>query len=280
MIPTSSGSSYDPNTLRDAIKALQNTYHSKGYNDVSITFRVVQDSSAARANLTFNIVERSQSVIRDIVIEGTQGTSPDFVERQLDFRIGDALNFAKIDETRKRLYSTSVYSTVDFQTEDLPAGSSSAKTKDVRVRIRVREIRPYRLQYGLFFDTDRGAGGILEAENRNFLGQAADLGLKLRYDSDLKEARLYFYQPFVTRIHLKTDVSAFAQSETRKAFEADRIGFSLFQERALPRNYRLDYGYRYDHVRFAERASAGSHNFSDQCARCPADWNGITRYPG
>jgi outer membrane protein assembly complex protein YaeT len=250
VIPTSSGSSYDPNTLRDAVKALENLYRSKGYNDASVTFRVIQDSSAARANLTFFIIERRQSVIRDIVIEGNQQTSRDFVLRQLDFNAGDALDFARIDETRRRLYSSAVYSSVDFQTEDVAAEDTNAKTKDVRIRIRVREIRPYRIQYGLFFDTERGMGGILEAENRNFLGQASDLGLKLRYDSDLKEGRLYFYQPFVTRIHIKTDASAFVQRERRTAFSANRIGFSLFQERNLPRSYRLDYGYRYDHVRW------------------------------
>ncbi|MBN1566934.1 MAG: translocation/assembly module TamB domain-containing protein [Acidobacteria bacterium] len=250
VIPTSSGSSYDPNTLRDAVKALENIYRSKGYNDVSVTFRVVQDSAAAHADLTFYIVERRQSVIRDIVIEGTQGTSPGFVQRQLDFQVGDPLDYGRIDETRKRLYSTAVYSSVDFQVEDLSAKNADTKTKDVRIQVRVREIRPYRLQYGLFYDTDRGMGGILEAENRNFLGQASDLGLKLRYDTNLKEGRLFFYQPFVTKIHLKTDVSAFFQRETRKAFEANRIGFSLFQEKTLPKSYRMDYGYRYDHVRW------------------------------
>ena len=249
-IPTSSGSSYDPNTLQDAIKALENLYRSKGYNDVSVTFRIVLDAAAARANLSFYIVERRQSLIRDIVIEGNQDTSPDFVRRQLAFATGDALDFTKINETRRRLYSSGVYSTVDFQTEEMPAIAPDPRIKDMRVRIRVREVRPYRLQYGFFYDTDRGPGGILEAENRNFLGRALDLGLRVRYDSDLKEGRLYFYQPFVTKIHLKTDASAFVQRETRPAFSANRIGFSLFQERNLPKSFRLDYGYRYDHVRW------------------------------
>ena len=40
------------------------------------------------------------------------------------------------------------------------------------------------------------------------------------------------------------------QRETRLAFSANRIGFSLFQERKLPKSFRLDYGYRYDHVRW------------------------------
>jgi len=40
------------------------------------------------------------------------------------------------------------------------------------------------------------------------------------------------------------------QRETRPAFSTNRIGFSIFQERSLPRSFRLDYGYRYDHVRW------------------------------
>jgi outer membrane protein assembly complex protein YaeT len=251
-VPTSSGSIYNPDSLRDSVKALESLYQSRGYNDVSVTFRVFQNLAEARADLIFTIVERRQAVIRDIVIEGMQSTSRDFIERQLDFQTGDVLNFARIDESRRRLYSTAVYSTVDFQTEELPLKSADAKIKEVRVRLRVREIRPYRLQYGLFFDTERGMGGILEAENRNFFGQAADVGMKVRYDSDLKEGRVFFYQPFVTKIHIKTDASAFIQRETRTAFSATRVGFSLFQERSLPRKYRLDYGYRYDHVRWKE----------------------------
>lgn len=250
VIPTSSGSSYDPNTLQDAIKALESLYQSRGYNDVSATFRIVLDAPKERANLTFYIVERRQSLIRDIVIEGNQDTSTDFVRRQLAFAVGDQLDSAKINETRRRLYSSGVFSTVDFQTEEIPAARPDSRIKDMRVRIRVREVSPYRLQYGLFYDTERGMGGIMEIENRNFLGRALDVGLRTRYDSDLKEGRLFFYQPFVTKIHLKTDASAFVQSETRPGFSARRIGFSLFQEKNIARSFRLDYGYRYDHVRW------------------------------
>ncbi len=250
VIPTSSGSSYDPKTLRDAVKTLENLYHSKGYNDVTVTFRVIQDSPQARAHLTFEITERRQSFIGAIDIEGYSKTSRTFVERQLDFRVGDALDFSKIDATRKRLYGTGVYASVDFQTEEIPAVEADAEQKNIRVRIRLREIRPYRLQYGLFYDTDRGPGGLLEVQDMNLMGRAANLGLRLRYDSNLQEARLYFNQPFVTNIHLKMNAGAFVQRETRSYFSSNRVGFSLFREKSLPREFRLDYGYRYDHVRW------------------------------
>lgn len=252
VIPTSSGSHYDPDTLQDAVKELETLYRRNGYTEVSVRFRVVQDSAAAKADLTFYIAERRQSVIRNVAIEGTGNTDADFVRKQLDFQAGDALDPARIDESRRRLYSTGIYASVDFQTEEVPVAQRGRdpRIKDVRVTVRVREIRPYRVQYGLFLDTDRGPGGLVELENRNFLGRAVDVGLRLRYDSDLKEARLYFLQPFVTKIQIKSDASAFVQRETRPGFSANRIGFSLFQERNLPRKYRFDYGYRYDHVRW------------------------------
>jgi outer membrane protein assembly complex protein YaeT len=251
VIPTSSGSVYNPESLRESIREMENLYHGQGYNDVSITFRVLQDTPNTRADVNFQITERRQSVIRDIVIEGNRGTGLDFVTRQFDFQVGDPLDYEKINETRRRLYSTGVYTTVDFQMEEFAAdGQPAPGRKDVRVRLRLRETQPYRLQYGLFYDTERGVGGLVEAQHLNLLGRATNLGLRLRYDSDLKEGRLYYHQPFVTRLHLKMDASAFWQQETRTFFSAKRIGFSLMQERELPREFRFDYGYRYDHVRW------------------------------
>jgi outer membrane protein assembly complex protein YaeT len=250
VIPTSTGSVYNPGSLQDSTKALENLYRNKGYNDVSVSYRVVQDPRAPRADVTFLVTERKQSIVRDIVIEGNEGTSRDFVRRQLEFKTGDALDQNKVDETRKRLYSVGVYSSVDFQYEEMPGAAPNSKEKDIIVRVRLREVRPYRLQYGLFYDTDRGPGGLMEVQDLNVLGRASLLGMKLRYDSDLKEARLYYNQPFVKNNFLKTDMAAFIRQEDRTAFSARRIGFSVFRQKSLPRKYVFDYGYRYDHVRW------------------------------
>ena len=249
-IPTSSGSSYDPGTLRAAAKAIESLYHNQGYNDVSVTFRVVRNTPKAQADLSFQIVEHRRSFIDEIVIEGNNRTNLNFVTLQLDFKKGEVLDFEKINESRRRLYATGVYSSVDFQMDEIAGDNSDENRKSMRIRLRLRENAPYRLQYGLFYDTERGMGGLMEAQNLNVLGRASNLGFRLRYDTELKEGRLYYNQPFVRMLHLKMDTSAFVQQEERAAYSARRIGFSLIQERALPKKYRLDYGYRYDHVRW------------------------------
>jgi outer membrane protein assembly complex protein YaeT len=246
----SSGNICSPSALQDAVRALENRYHDFGYNEVSVAYQVVEDSQTAHANVTFQITERRQSLIRDIQIEGNQETSADFIRRQLDFKTGDVLDFKKINETRRRLYSTGAYSSVDFQNEEVPGARPDSKEKGIRVHVRLREIKPYHLQYGLYYDTERGPGGLVEAQDANFLGRASALGIRLRYDSDLQEARLFYNQPFVTHNFLKMDLSASILHETRTAFSADRVGFSLFREKDLSKKFIFDYGYRYDHVRW------------------------------
>ena len=249
-IPTSSGSFYSPESLLNSIKAIENIYRRRGYNDVSVAFKVMQDTPKASAHLTFQITERRQSFIENIEIDGNQRTSLQFVIRQLDFEAGDVLDFEKINESRRRLYATGVYSSVDFITDEIVGSDMDPTRKNVRVRLRLRENAPYRLQYGLYYDTDRGPGGIAEAQSMNVMGRASNLGFRARYDSDLQEGRVYYRQPHIRDLHLKMDTSVFVQKEQRSSYSARRLGFSLTQERAISREYRIDYGYRYDHVRW------------------------------
>lgn len=255
VIPTSTGSIYNPGSLQDSVRSLENTYHEKGYNDASITYRIIEDTKTAHANVTFLITERKQSIIRDIAVEGNQGTSQSFIRRQLAFKTGDVLDINQINETRRRLYSTGVYTSVDFRYEEIPGATPEAREKDIRVRIRLREIRPYHLQYGFYYDTERGPGGLLEAQNTDVLGRASTLGMRLRYDSDLQEARVYYNQPFVTNNFLKMDLGATILRENRPGFSANTIAFSIFREKSLSRKYVFDYGYRYDHVRWSDLPS-------------------------
>ena len=83
----------------------------------------------------------------------------------------------------------------------------------VRLIARVRELQPWQLRYGGFYDTDRGPGGIIDFSNHNMLGSARVVGLQTRYDSDLHEVRTYFSQPTLRRFPLKSLFTAFQRRE-------------------------------------------------------------------
>jgi outer membrane protein assembly factor BamA len=176
------------------------------------------------------------------------------VRRQLSISQGDLLDLDKIGRSRTMLYNTGVYTIVDFQTEEIqePGINASSEIKPVRIRVKVSEVTPYRLRYGAFYDTESGVGVIVDLANRNFLGKAAVVGVRTRYDAEFKEIRGYFSQPSVGGIPLRTNVTAFTTREIDRDFEpqfiTDRIGFSLQQQKRFRNHSHLEYGYRYEDV--------------------------------
>jgi outer membrane protein assembly factor BamA len=109
-------------------------------------------------------------------------------------------------------------------------------------------VSPYRLQYGGFYDTERGLGAIADLTNRNTLGNAAVLGVRARYDDTFREGRLYFGQPQLGGLPFDSNAAAFVSREIRPSagFISDRIGFSVQQEKVIRQQFVLSWGYRFE----------------------------------
>jgi len=248
-IPFSSAEPYHPQRLVDSTSRLEELYWSKGYNDVLVRAQP-QRTTEGLLDVVFEIMENRQGVIEEVRIEGNDGTSEGFVRGRLKFAIGDPLDFEKIHRSRKGLYDTGTFSLVDMETEAVaaPARDETSKVKRVRVTVKLREIQPYQVRYGGFYDTERGPGIIVDATTRNFLGSARLLGLRTRYDSQTRELRGYFSQPFVRDLPLKTNATIFRLRESPEnvSFITDRVGFSLQQQAEMKNKFILSYGYRFE----------------------------------
>jgi outer membrane protein assembly factor BamA len=125
----------------------------------------------------------------------------------------------------------------------------------VRVNVAVRETQPFQIRYGVLFDTERGPGGILDISNHNSLGGARVIGLQSRYDSQVREARLYLNQPSLRPRPVESTASTYYRAERNpatdqaNAFNIDRLGVMIQQERRLRDEYVWSYGYRFERAR-------------------------------
>jgi outer membrane protein assembly factor BamA len=207
-------------------------------------------------NLVFTIEEGLQRVVQDVQIAGLDYTSEGMVRSQLAMQPGDVLSHEALADARRRLYRTGAYTLVDVQTVELePNHDLGPHQRAVRIAVNLREVQPYRLRYGAFYDTDRGPGGIADFSARNVIGNARLLGLRTRYDAQLHEARLYFSQPQLRRLPLRTDSVLFVQRDTRDAFTTDRLGWTLSQETRFWDHYIWSFGYRIEQTRTFETAA-------------------------
>jgi outer membrane protein assembly factor BamA len=193
-------------------------------------------------------VENRQEVIDRITIQGADRTSADFVRSLLTFSSGEILDYTKLNQSRKRLYDTGAFSMVQLKTTD--AGNAA---QPVEVQVDLREVKPYRLNYGGFYDTDRGPGGIVAFTRQNLLGAARQLGIQGRYDGDIHEVRGFYGQPFLRSHPLKTSATVFLRREVSPTFFSDRTGFSIQQEGRLRSHLIISYGYRYEKTHTYDR---------------------------
>ncbi len=233
-----------------SLDQLRELYYAAGYHEAQVEASL--ERKAAKVEVTYRITEGPKEVVEKIEISGNDATSDGLIRSQLAFKVGDALEPGKLTESRRNLYSTGAYSLVDL--ERVPAGDvSSAGIKPMLLRAKVREVQPFDLRYGAYFDTDRGPGAVVDFTNRNSLGSARAIGGRLRYDSDFREGRVFFSQPLLRRFPLQSIASGFVNRSLLPSFITDRVGVSVQQEVRFRKRYLLNYGYRLERVHTYEK---------------------------
>ncbi len=244
---------YTPEYLRQATRTIEEYYWDRGFNDVVVNFLLTRRPSAGLVDIEFQVEEGKQDIVREINISGNKFVSTNFIRRRLVFDRGQGLTPDVADRSRRRLYKTQAFALVDFNKEPIEFEGAPPTENSLRVNLGVREVPPYRIRYGGFYDTDRGPGAILDVDNRNVLGSARWLGLRARYDSNLKEGRLYFNQPLLHGLPIQTTSSLYRSREYTDLFITDRTGASVQEEVEFRRRFIWNYGYRYERTRTFER---------------------------
>ncbi|HEX5107881.1 MAG TPA: translocation/assembly module TamB domain-containing protein [Vicinamibacterales bacterium] len=292
------GDTYFPAVAERSLEEIREKYWQRGYNDVVVAQQLGLDRASGAVDVTFTVTEGQRSVVSDIQVAGNDRTSDRLVRDQVDIEVGTPLDVAALGRSRRNLYDTGAFATVDVrreQTDSAPADTNGSGQPNapgvenashlqdvaapresqasqerpaspaasgtapgdipVRLNVAVREVQPFQLRYGLFYDTERHLGGIVDISNHNSLGSARVLGLRTRYDSQLREARLYLSQPSLRSLPLETTATVYYQferhPETLEAspFNIDRVGVSFQQERQLRNRYVWNYGYRFERAR-------------------------------
>jgi len=268
--PLRAGDPFLPAVAERSLDRVRQLYWARGYNDVHLRYDVDANRGTGRAGVTLLVDEGLRSIVAGVEVRGNERTSEGFVRGQLLVYPEGALDVGELGRSRRSLYSTGAYSIVELSRQVVasPASASNDGSADgggtaaaesgeqlVDVTVHVREVQPFQLQYGASYDTERGLGGVFDLTNYNSLGSGRQVGVSTRYSSQLRQARLFLSQPMLRRLPLQTTVSAYVRQErnpltdTTEAFNVDRLGASIVQERRLAKRYVWNYGFRYEQAR-------------------------------
>lgn len=265
-IPLRTGDPFLPAVAERSLDLLRQLYWRRGYNEVRLRYALEADRDRGAALVHLEIEEGPRSVVAEIQVEGTERTSEGLVRSELQIDPDGVLDLGELGRSRRSLYATGAYSIVELTREVIaePADATAAPgngqdgptaDRQVTVTATVREVQPFQIRYGASFDTERGLGGVFDFTNYNSLGSGRQVGVSTRYDTQLRQARLFLSQPMLQRLPFQTTASAYVRQERNpdtdvsNAFNVDRLGVSLQQERRLANRYVWNYGAVYERTR-------------------------------
>ena len=243
-----SGTPFVPAAAENALAKIRDLYWRKGFNDVRLDYDLVMNSGAGEVTVTFTVAEGRQSVIADVFVAGNERVSSRLVREQIQLMPAEPLDLGALARSRRRLYGTGAFSFVDITRRDADSARAAA-AREVHLDVDVKEVPPWQLRYGASYDTERGVGVILDLSNRNSFGGARELGIRSRYDQQLRDVRFFINQPALTYRH-ETTLSVYFREELNPPteltdpFDTSRKGMSIQRQQRLLNNYVWTYGYK------------------------------------
>lgn len=229
--------------LESALLNIKNFYEKSGYIEYKLlnenTDLVTYSDNNTKLELKFDIQEGPKVEVQSIVIDGNTRTKDKLILIELDFKVGDILTPAKIEESISRLQRTGHFNSVEITTleKDTPISQRSVVVKVVE-----RDPGVGVLGIGL---TDENRGtlhgyGGLAYRNFDGWGIGASFRSELNYNfADIKYLEqkhtfgFVFPYIFATRTRFRTSATrsnTIADVRINKVSEANSAVFSLEQD--------------------------------------------------
>jgi len=107
-----------PFAAENALDKIRTLYWPLGYNDVRSDYSLVLDRGIGVVDVTFTIKEGAQSIVGPIQVRGTQRLDERLVRQQIELVPGEPLDLSALAKSRRNLYDTGAFSTVQINQGD------------------------------------------------------------------------------------------------------------------------------------------------------------------
>ncbi len=224
--------------LEEARLRMQDLYFERGHMFVKIDPSVRFSRDRTRAEVTFQISERFAVRVSEIIVRGSERTSPSFIRSLLQLGPGDLYQPSKARKSEVALQSLGVFTgvSVGLQDPDLPARAKA-------LLITVSERRNQFLDFSAGVSTGQGIRAGFEYGYRNLFDRAVSLRLRLQL-----AYQLFFVSPELQRRfdalslqdRLERNISLGAVIPRIPGLGATRTAIDLVHVRHNERDFGLD----------------------------------------
>jgi translocation and assembly module TamA len=214
---------------------------------------VVIDRAAHTMAVTYVIAPGPAARFGAAVISGLTDLNPAYVERRLRWQRGETYDAAKVEDTRRALIETGLFSIVRVTPEPEPGKPGVAL-----IKIAVTE-RPRRtIGAGVGYNTSQGAAAKVYWENRNLFGNAEKLRLSATGGQQVYALNANFRRPDFLIARQDFLATAEIANYTPTAYHSRRALTTLGIERSFNKNVVGGLGLQFEKANVEELADISS----------------------
>lgn len=247
-VPLVAGEPWIPSRLQQGRSGLLRLYTRKGYLQARVKAESREEGD--RVNVTYTVSEGKETRVGRVLLQGLLLTREEAVMRELDFKEGEPFDPEKLSKAQRRLASLPQFESVQVVSKQ---ASLDPRVSDVEVK--VREGKPWRLDFGLGYNTEVGAGGFVEVGHDNLFGTRRSISFRQQLNQRGLLSDLALRDPHVLDTDWEGEVGLrFERQEPQNVgFKLEELEFrvsvrkGLFEDRI--RGLSGDLTYRLDRVR-------------------------------
>jgi len=234
------GGPYFPPNVQTDVTRIEAFYLDRGVRGTSVVPRV-EPAGEDRVSVVYEVEEGEPVAIRSVLITGNRRTKDRVVGREVLVEKGGEADYAKIQESKRRLETLGIFA--DVRVDEVRTGPGEEV-----VVVTVREGDENYAGAGLGFESLTPLTGSLASWPNNFrprlaaeyirsnvLGLGAQLGVLGQISKFERRAVVSWNQPYFLGLSMPTTLLGWAEREERTAFTLDRRGVSLSAVKALSR---------------------------------------------
>ena len=257
------GGRFRRNRMQTATVSLLRHYAGGGFLEAEVSSEVRLLEESRRAIIDFTVTENRRFRTGGIILDGLGKTHPEVVMRELEFGSGEAIDYSRILETRRRLYLTGLFSSVSIQ--PLDPGDRGSTMRDVLVRLEERESGEFSLSAG--FGSVEKVRGRIEVSDTNLGGWGRQASLAGRISFVDRGIEASFTEPWTLGTRWRSDVVISSEYEEKPGFDLDRVGGRITAGRTFHLRLRTVVTYRHERVTFREVRVSDSSETSGRFVR-------------
>ena len=218
------GSSFFEDLLETDKDKLTELISETGHPHVQVQAQVTFSDNSSQARIEYRIDEGGYVAMGDVIVSGNFTTRERILKNEMETKTGDPFSLKKLLQSQKNIRNMEIIRSVQFQSCGL-----KEKADRINLIIDIEEAKPYILDIGFGYESEKGAFAHTRLENRNFRGvnmkawaeaEISQIGYK--GETGLTEPRL-----MESRISADALVYAEDRSEFNQSFGVRILGSSL-----------------------------------------------------